>query len=100
MCWYLTAQQVSCQQHCGSHGGYDSRTASYVGSPGQGGSLANCGQLLPPLGYPAMVTEGSRSDGKGLGCHIFGTTNWWLDNPDFSPSASIASAKIVCACLQ
>jgi hypothetical protein len=91
---------VSCQSHCATHGGYDTRTATYVGTAAQGGSLANCGQVLTTLGFPATVAEGSRTDGRGVGCHIFGTANWWLNSPDFNPSTSLGSARIACACLQ
>jgi hypothetical protein len=97
-CWYLAPSNVSCNQHCTNHGGYNNETESYVGTPSQGGSLENCSAVLNALGRPSQVAEGTRDD-IGFGCHLWqGADPWWLSSPNFDPSAAADVVSIVCAC--
>jgi hypothetical protein len=101
LCWYLGALGNSCQQTCASHGGYDTRTAAAVGTPAQGGSLANCSQVLNALGHTGQVASGMRPDGMPLGCHVWAPDGWWIQNgTNFNANISAAPARISCACLQ
>ncbi len=101
-CWYLGGYDQSCLDVCASRGGYSSVTASYLGTPSQGGNLSNCQQVLSALGYSGTVWEGFRSDGLGLGCHRWNDgQSWWLNSPAFDPASKTTggSAQIACACI-
>lgn len=99
LCWYLGAANTSCNDVCSTHGGFDTNTLSHVGSANQGGSLANCQQVLSALGTAAMAGAGMRSDGNGVGCHLWSDgTPWWLMSPDATPDVAIPPARIACAC--
>jgi len=100
LCWYLGAANTSCDETCASHGGFDSRTASFVGTPNQGGSRTECAELLSALGYPGNVGEGLRDDGNGFGCHLWSGDRWWLRTPNFSSDVKAPDARVVCACRQ
>lgn len=101
LCWYLGNAGASCQQTCSNKGGYDVRTTALVGTTTQGGSLSACAQVLSALGYRGSVTAGLRSDGVGLGCHLWGSDGWWLQTmPELSRTASIPVASIACACMR
>jgi hypothetical protein len=100
LCWYLASANVSCNQHCAKHGGYNQETARYTGTSAQGGSLAECSEILKALGRPSQVTEGERSD-SGFGCHVWNSQDaWWLSSPAFDPAAAYTDVSIVCACNQ
>jgi hypothetical protein len=99
LCWFLGAPGSSCDQACVTHGRTASAAAaSYVGTGSQGGHLKDCESLLGLLGVTGKPTTGSRSDGLGLGCHIWGAMAYWLTTPAYSASASSASAQRVCGC--
>lgn len=103
LCWYLAKASTSCNQECSSKGGFDTRALQYVGTPNQGGSLDECTEILTALGHPATVIAAMRSDGQGLGCHVWGSTNdnYWLVSPPFSPSIAAPSGtavRIACSC--
>jgi len=100
ICWYLGPDGSSCQQVCTSHGQTAPDAPSHVGTATQGGSQAECATLFGLLGLTGTPEKGTRSDGQGLGCHIYGATPWWLTSPNFSATASHASAKLVCGCTQ
>ena len=101
ICWYLGPQGSSCEQVCAGHGQPASDAATHVGTGAQGGSLAECGHIFGLLGITGTPTQGTRSDGLGLGCHVYqGTNLWWLSSPNFSATASQASSKLVCGCTQ
>ena len=101
ICWYLAAPGVSCNEMCAAHGGYLPSATKYVGTPAQGGDRSQCAAILQAFGYPGTVQSGTRSDGRGLGCHRFsGTDLWWLSSPDFDPADSYPSAEVVCGCKQ
>jgi hypothetical protein len=98
LCWYLTPTSASCSSFCANHGGYDPRTLSAVGTAAQGGKAANCRAVISALGLSGTFQVGTRSDGRGFGCHQWQTGLWWLSSPAFSPTASAASARVACAC--
>lgn len=100
ICWYLGPLGSSCQKVCASHGQPAPEAATHVGTASQGGSLSECGILLGLLSVSGAPANGTRSDGLGLGCHVYNTSPWWLSSPNFSVSASHASAKLVCGCTQ
>jgi hypothetical protein len=99
ICWYLGDAGLSCQQECAGHGQVDPGMTSVVGTSAQGGSLAECTTLLKLLGVSGSPQFGTRSDGRGLGCHIYlGRYPWWLNAPNFSVTASLQGTQIVCGC--
>jgi len=98
ICWYVGPQGSSCQQVCTSHGQPATDAPAHVGTEAQGGSLAECTALIRLLGIAGTPIRGTRSDGRGLGCHIYGTTPWWLASPNFSATASQDSSRLVCGC--
>jgi len=99
LCWYLTEMGDSCNQHCESHGGYDTDTPKYIGTESEGGSLDKCSQILTTLGHSQSVSEGTNI--YGYGCHLWnGSDAWWLQSPEFDPTFSGAPARIACACIQ
>ncbi|WP_375765125.1 S8 family serine peptidase [Archangium gephyra] len=101
-CWYLGAYDQSCLDVCANRGGYSTVTASYVGAPSQGGSLTRCQQVLASLGYAATVSEGTRTDSLGLGCHRWNNGSlWWQSSPAFDPASKTTGggAQLACACV-
>ncbi|MET0286615.1 MAG: hypothetical protein ABW352_19190 [Polyangiales bacterium] len=100
LCWYLAPTSTSCNTFCASHGGFDTRALATVGGRMQGGSRANCRVVLNALGLSGDVTAGTRSDGRGFGCHQWQNpiASWWLANPGFSANASAAIVRPACAC--
>ena len=98
ICWYLGPDGSSCQQVCTSHGTVATGAASHVGTTAQGGSLAECGILLGLLGVTGTPANGTRSDGLGLGCHVYNSALWWLSAPAFDATASHASSRLACGC--
>lgn len=102
ICWYLAAEGQNCQNHCAAHGGFDNRSTTHVGTPAQGGSRDDCQQILNALGHTRTVAETMRTDGMGLGCHVWenGDT-YWLVSPSFNPNISLAQNapfRIACGC--
>jgi hypothetical protein len=71
---------------------------AFVGTTAQGGSVAECQQLLVLLGVTVAPFSGTRDD-VGLGCHLYDEEAYWLEEPDFTSDASVPEARIVCACL-
>lgn len=98
VCWYLGSTGASCQAICSTHGQVAANIASFVGTAAQGGSLTECAAVLSRLGISQAPNSGTRSDGNGLGCHLFGGVPWWLSSPAFSASASDPSTRIACGC--
>ncbi len=104
VCWYLSANDQSCDQACAARGGVDPEASAIVGTPPQGGSAAQCASVLSALsgGAQVQVTNGNRTDGLGIGCHLFGENDdaWWLTTPAFSTSVAVPEAQIACGCNQ
>ena len=101
ICWYLGPSGSTCQQVCASHGKPAPEAATYVGTTGQGGSLADCKTLFGLLGVKGQPESGTRSDGMGFGCHMFQDSSlWWLSSPNYSASAGSPVVQVVCGCTQ
>jgi hypothetical protein len=101
ICWYYGAIGESCATTCATHGGPSPQAASHVGIASQGGSLTECTRLLGLLGMTGTVNSGTRSDGQGVGCHVFtGPAYWWLSSPAYSDTARLSNVRIVCGCVQ
>lgn len=105
VCWYLAQANTSCNDSCAAHGGYDSRTASYVGTSQQGGSIEECTAIMTALGRTDTVGPARRSDDYGFGCHVWvdGNDNYWLVDPPFRPSVAAPSGtavRLVCGCMR
>ncbi len=101
VCWYFGALGQSCNTVCSTHGGFDTRTLSVVGTALQGGSQEECKQVLKALGVTNAAPQAAfRTDGRGFGCHIWDNKAYWLalaNNP-MNPSLSSARARIACGC--
>jgi hypothetical protein len=78
--------------------GRASATMPYLGTPQQGGAIANCNKLLALFNLPAAV-GGTRIDGLGLGCHQFPPNSYWLTTPDTDATSAASNARRVCGCL-
>lgn len=97
-CWFLGAKGQSCNMVCAARGGYEP-SLDYIGSLMQGGSLERCDAVLTLLTAPGTTTSGFRTDGRGVGCHLYEDVRWWLDRPDFSPTASQIKSRLACSCV-
>jgi hypothetical protein len=99
VCWYLGEAGATCEQTCGPHGGSAPEALGFVGTVAQGGSSAQCAEILGLLGHGQAVIEASRVD-VGIGCHLWGAEEqaFWLTAPDLSPAAASSAARIVCGC--
>lgn len=100
ICWYLGAKGSSCTQVCANHGQPATNAASIVGTAAQGGSLTQCKTLFVLLGNTLAPVQGTRSDGLGLGCHLYGTVTWWLTSPNFDVASSQPISQRVCGCTE
>jgi hypothetical protein len=100
ICWYLGVSGASCDETCTVHGGTAPGTASFVGTPFQGGSLNECATILLALGESIAPMEGVRYDGLGVGCHIYDGVPWWLSSPNFNSSAWQVNTRLVCGCIE
>lgn len=103
LCWYLGATGDSCNETCSRNGGFDLRAIEYVGTSSQGGSLAECTQIMRAFGIAGTVGEGKRSDNLGAGCHLWTDgAPWWLDDPSerFGPGEDLSGVRIACACIR
>lgn len=99
LCWHLGTYAQSCTSVCALYGGFDPRTASYVGSIAQGGGGQRCKSVLTALGDTSTVYAATRSDGAGLGCHRWSSgALYWLYNVNLSPNAWSIHARLACAC--
>jgi len=100
LCWYLAAFDTSCNEECSTRGGFDTRARSYIGTSSQGGSLAECTQILTALGRPGTVGEAMRADNFTFGCHVWtDDARWWLSTgPALDPSTAAAEVRMACAC--
>ena len=97
-CWFLSPVSRSCNTTCAAHGGYEA-SLDWIGTPTQGGSRERCDAVLTVLqGIDADTTAGTRSDGRGVGCHLYESTRWWLAAPDFNPAAYYLKTRIACSC--
>jgi hypothetical protein len=103
LCWYLAGTDTSCSDACTSRGGFDPRAIEYIGTPSQGGSAAECQQVMIALGRSGTVGAAERPD-KGLGCHLWNDgALYWLQSPSFEPTAVTPAGtdvRLACACLQ
>jgi hypothetical protein len=99
--WYLGNVGASCDDTCLKHGGPSANASAHIGTSFQGGSIAECAEILGMLGVTGSVNMGVGSPGQALGCQVYPaapSSNWWLLSPDFSASAHSATARIVCGC--
>lgn len=97
-CWFLGAVNQSCETVCAAHGGFVA-SLSYIGSRTQGGSLSSCDAVLTLLTGAGTTQAGYREDGRGVGCHIFEGSRWWLARPNFSATAFHPKAQQACSCV-
>ncbi len=104
ICWYCGSPGASCAETCKSHGGVSSQAPSHVGTPAQGGSVAECARLLGLFGVTGPLLSLSRRDGAGVGCHMFSVSGadviFWLTSPDYRDTAGLSGARILCGCSQ
>ncbi len=99
LCWFLGDLDESCMEVCAERGGIDETAASIIGSPEQSGTWTACRDIVRLLGILGEVAAGYRTDGAGLGCHIWDDGEiWWLYSPDFDPGARMPNAQLVCGC--
>lgn len=98
LCWYLGAVGESCTTVCAERGGVDLNGVTAVGTASQGGSLAECATLLTALGITKAPTVAFRVDGRGLGCHLYSQSPYWLTSPLAEPADQSSFANLVCSC--
>ncbi len=98
-CWYVGAENASCDAVCAPHGGYHKATRTFAGSDG---SPQNCRSLLKALRVPLdnffPTTQG------GIGCFILRTTSgnyfgYWDSQPTTASATSATPGRRrICAC--
>ena len=99
LCWFVGNMGEGCVETCTEHGGDDETAASVIGSPEQRGTWTACRDIVRLLGISGEVAAGYRTDGAGLGCHIWDDGEiWWLYSPVYDPNATVANARRVCGC--
>mgnify|MGYP003564720886 CR=1 FL=1 len=95
-CWHHGAQNASCNEVCGSHGGYHEATRYFTGSDG---SNQNCINVLGALGiYEGTFYETTQG---GIGCFtINGAPYRYRDTQTTTASATYGTPgrRRVCAC--
>ncbi|HET9953128.1 MAG TPA: hypothetical protein VFQ61_01420 [Polyangiaceae bacterium] len=103
VCWYLGKFDESCTQVCESHGGVADAALVVIGVSEQGGSAAECRQVLDAFEQGGALSQGTRTDGLGLGCFLRverndRTTRWWLSAPAYDVDAHHTTARRACGC--
>jgi hypothetical protein len=106
ICWYLGEFGANCSQTCTNHGGTSPDLANHVGTASQGGSLQECSAILGVLGVAGIVQSNSAS--IGVGCINYLATSstdvidglYWIENTDYSDTASLPTAQLACGCRQ
>lgn len=98
-CWYLGAEDLSCDVVCADHGGYQLATRTYSGSDG---SPENCRDLLGSLGL--IVEDFYETTQGGIGCFAIQITSgnyygYWDTQPTTASATSATPGRRrVCAC--
>jgi hypothetical protein len=95
-CWYLAADNESCDSVCSTRGGHNEGTRTFAGSDG---SAQNCGDVLNAL----VTLSGVVNDfpcAAGMGCMLgsFGNVKYRCTSPATDSSSSNASENRACAC--
>ena len=98
-CWYFGKENLSCDEVCSSHGGYDEATRSYAGSDG---SQANCKSVLTAL--KVTLDNFFETSQGGIGCFAIQTTSgnyfgYWDQQPTTGSATSVTPGRRrICAC--
>jgi hypothetical protein len=102
LCWYLAEAGTPCRAHCSRHGGFDARSARFVGTPAQGGDVSYCAAVFAALNVKGPLYPAFRPDGLGLGCHRWSDGElFWVESPDealFTQDSFAENAELTCAC--
>lgn len=98
-CWYLGAENASCDTVCSTHGGYNDGTRLFAGSSG---NTDNCKSVLNALKIP--FSQFYNTSQGGLGCFAIPNTSgnffgYWDQQPTTSSATtSTAGRRRACAC--
>lgn len=97
-CWYLGAENASCNAVCEAHGGYSEGTRLFAGSSG---NIDNCKSVLTALKIP--LSQLTSTTQGGLGCFTIAASGSYLGYWDQQPTTSSATYPVsgrrrVCAC--
>ena len=96
-CWYLSAEERSCDDACSSHGGYAEATRTFAGSSG---TNANCDAVLDALGVAGSRTSTLAVSGAAVGCFYMNLADarYRVQDMTTSSSATYTWARRACAC--
>lgn len=97
-CWYLGAEDASCEDVCGAHGGFDPATQTFAGSDG---TDLQCSEVLESLGAPGGTVTPLSGSGIGVGCVVdhLGARYRVSDVPT-TADATYSLARRACACAE
>ena len=100
LCWYFGSPGLSCIETCEEHEGYDTLTATIIGTSDEGGSRQNCSAIFTALGYAESIEEGVAMY-EGFGCHrLQGTEYRWMVHPYFNPDIGNSEVERICGCME
>ncbi|WP_157772590.1 hypothetical protein [Pseudoponticoccus marisrubri] len=94
-CWFLSADNESCNTTCSNAGGsYDTATRDYVGSDG---TTSHCNFVLNALGAGGSSTN--TTTGSAAGCvEISGIIRYRYSSPETTGAVNANNLRIACAC--
>lgn len=99
--WYFGAENVSCDEVCTSHGGYNEATRTYAGSDG---TAENCQAVLQALQLPIQDFYPTKQG--GLGCFTIQLVSgdyggFWDQHPTTSSATyQVPGRRRICGCNQ
>ena len=96
-CWYLGAEDGSCEDTCAAHGGFDVATQYYAGSDG---TDAHCTEVLEALGATGGTVLPLYDSGTGVGCVTYFGLRYRISDAATTADATYAGAQRACACNQ
>lgn len=100
-CWYKSATGQSCTAACQEFNLlYDAATATYAGSPRNGGTQRGCRDVAAMFDPPiSRVIPGENRGALGrLGCSGHSESTWWLIGERTTAGASNQQLYRYCAC--
>jgi hypothetical protein len=96
-CWYLGAEQESCEETCAAHGGFDAATLSFAGS---GGTDEHCADVLDALDAAGSSVYPLMGIGAGIGCASLSSARYRVADETTTADATYVLARRACACAE
>jgi hypothetical protein len=96
-CWYLSAEQGSCEETCAAHGGFDDATSEFAGS---GGTDEHCAEVLDALDASGSSVYQLMGIGSGIGCTSLSGARYRVSDEITTADATYVLARRACACAE